>query len=207
MSIRVVIADDYAMMRRVLRRLLEYHGDFEIVGEADNGEEAVEGCLESTPDVALIDVHMPGLSGIEATRRIVRQHPQVRVLAVSSDQDHSSIRSMLAAGASGYLLKHFLAGELVEATRRVATGDTYLSTTIREQLIAVLCHGSDPLNQKEEQLLRTLMENDRMHDVSAHLKLDPKTLMETHRNLMGKTAASDVADLIAHIVRNKINHG
>ncbi|MHC4517115.1 MAG: response regulator [Planctomycetota bacterium] len=207
MSIRIVIADDYVMMRQALRRLLEYHSDLEVLGEAEDGERAVERCLEFRPDVALVDVHMPRLSGIEATRQIVCHRPQVRVLAVSSDPDHHSINTMLAAGASGYVLKDFVADELVDATRKVAGGGTYLSTAIRSQLIAALRHTIDPLNCNEEDLLRLLLENGHVDDVSSHLQLDPKTLLETQRNLMKKIAASDVADLIAHIVRNKTDHG
>jgi DNA-binding NarL/FixJ family response regulator len=129
------------------------------------------------------------------------------VLAVSSDPDRYSIRSMLGAGASGYVLKDFVVDELVDAIRKVAAGHTYLSTAVRDRLIAALHHGIDPLNRKEEELLRVLLENGRIDDISSHLKLDPKTLMETQRNLMKKIAASDVADLIAHLVRNETDPG
>ncbi len=207
MSIRIVIADDYPPIRQVLRNLLEIHSDFEVLGEAGDGKEAVTRCLELVPDLAMMDVHMPGLNGVEATQQIVRRHPQIGVLAVSSDADYHLVWSMLMAGASGYVLKDAVVEELVDAARRVAAGRTYLSAAIRGQLIALLNDGMEPLSQREERVLRVLTGGNDVADTSMYLKLDPKTLIETHRNLLKKILASDVADLVAHILRDWTSHG
>ncbi len=207
MSIRIVIADDYPPIRKVLRNLLETHSDFEVLGEAGDGKEAVARCSELAPDLAIMDVHMPGLNGVEATRQIVRRHPQMGVLAVSSDADYHLVRSMLMAGASGYVLKDAVVEELVDATRRAAAGRTYLSAAIRGQLIALLNNGMAPLSRREERVLRVLAGGNDVADTSVCLELDPKTLIETHRSLLKKILASDVADLVAHILRDWTSHG
>jgi DNA-binding NarL/FixJ family response regulator len=118
MGIRVIIADDYPGIRRVLRDLLKSHSDIKIIGEAKDGKDAVECCLELMPDVAILDVHMPGLNGIEAALQIVRQLPRVKVLALSGYPDLNYVRRMLTAGASGYVLKDFMLEELVMLSKR-----------------------------------------------------------------------------------------
>src|SRR2546421_440649 len=125
--IRILLADDHAVVRQGFKMILGAQTDMEIVGEAGNGREAVELAGELRPDVVVMDVAMPELNGIEATRRLVAAHPHARVLALSMHKDSVYVREVLRAGARGYLLKDAPAGDLVSAVRAVATGQSYLS--------------------------------------------------------------------------------
>src|ERR1700692_3582795 len=125
--IRVLLADDHAMVRKGLRLILEAPPDMEIVGEAGNGREAIEEAERSHPDVIVMDVAMPELNGIEATRRLYASAPRTRVLALSMHKDSIYVREILRAGARGYLLKDSIDSDLVNAVRAVAKGDGYLS--------------------------------------------------------------------------------
>lgn len=130
MSIRVILADDHRIVRQGLRALLEKESDMEVVGEADNGQVAVKLARELKPDVIVMDITMPDLNGIEATRQILATNPEVKVLALSMHSDRRFVRRMLGAGASGYLLKGCASEELVQAIRAAVTNQTYLSPGI-----------------------------------------------------------------------------
>ncbi|MDX2434457.1 MAG: response regulator transcription factor, partial [Desulfobacterales bacterium] len=130
MSIRVLIADDHKIMLAGLRSLLEKQTDFEVVGEADNGRKAVQMAQEKTPDVVVMDVSMPDLNGIEATKQIIESLPDTRVIALSMHSDKRFVMGMLRAGASGYLLKDCASQELANAIAQVAGGKKYLSPEI-----------------------------------------------------------------------------
>ena len=130
MPIRIVLADDHQIVRRGLRTLLEQEDDMAVVAEAGNGREAVQLASEMSPDVVIMDIAMPGLNGVEATRRLVADGHAVSVVALSMHADKQFVRRMLEAGASGYLLKDCAFEELADAVRTVAAGNTYLSPRI-----------------------------------------------------------------------------
>src|SRR5581483_8622936 len=125
--IRVLLADDHAMVRKGFRLILEAQPDMAIVGEAGNGREAIEQAESTRPDVIVMDVAMPELNGIEATRRLSASAPRTRILALSMHKDSVYVREILKAGARGYLLKDSIDSDLVNAVRAVAKGDAYLS--------------------------------------------------------------------------------
>ena len=201
MDIRVIIADDHPSIRRILRDMLESHPDMKIIGEAGNGKDAIERCLSLMPDVAIVDVHMPGLNGIEVARQIVSQLPRVKVLALSADPDLHYVRRMLTAGASGYVLKDFILEELVNAVRKIAKGGTYLSAKIKHEIISAFCDSIEHLTGIEEAVLHGLAEGKCVCDVALDLHLSPKMVYETSQGLLDKTVVSDVRDLAEYIIR------
>ncbi|MHC4558308.1 MAG: response regulator [Planctomycetota bacterium] len=200
MGIRVIIADDYPMIRRALCGLLESHTDIEIVGEAKDGKDAIERCLELLPDIAIVDVHMPGLNGIEATRQIVRQSPSIKVIAASSVPDQHYVMGMLTAGASGYVLKDFVSEELLDAVRTTFKGGTFLSAKIKRDVIVTLCEGTESLTKREEAVFRGLAEGRCMDEVAQDLHLEPNIANEIRRIIEHKIARSDVRDLAMYII-------
>jgi len=203
MCISVIIADDCTMIRQALRRLLESHADIEVVGQAKDGKDAIERCLELTPDIAIVDVNMPAMNGIEATRQIASQLPQVKVLALSGDPDLHYVRGMLKAGASGYIVKDFICEELVNAVRTIANGGTYLSIEIKCEIISAFYDSIEHLTGTEEALLHKLYEGKHIRDIALYLHLSPKKVYETYQGLLEKTALSEVMDLAAYIIRKE----
>ena len=201
MGIRIIIADDYPAIRRILCDEMESHPDMEIIGEAENGKDAIECCLSLMPDIALIDVHMPEMNGIEATHQIVSQLPQVKVLAFSGNSDLQYVRAMLKAGASGFVAKDFLPEELVKAIRIIAKGGTYLSVKIKCEIISALYDSIEHLTDTEEALLYKLYEGKHIRDIASYLRLSPKKACETFHGLLEKTAESNIKDLVGYVIR------
>jgi DNA-binding NarL/FixJ family response regulator len=194
--IRIALADDHNVVRQGLRALLEGVKDFRVVGEARDGKEVVELVTREKPDVAVVDLAMPSLNGVEATRRIVRDLPQVKVLVLSMYTGEEYVREALAAGASGYLVKDSAADDLVEAIRAVAKGGEFLSPAI-----AHLAQGRgagtplDRLTSREREVLQLIAEGNSNKEIAARLTLSVKTI-EAHRtNLMSKLDIHDTASL------------
>src|SRR6516165_4731653 len=160
--IRILLADDHAVVRQGFKMILGAQADMEIVGEAGNGREAVESAEKLRPEVVVMDVAMPELNGIEATRRITEASPHTRVLALSMHKDSVYVREILRAGARGYLLKDSPAPDLVAAVRAVAKGDGYLSPGVSYSLLSdYRRHGTDPLDllsSRERAVLQMIAE-------------------------------------------------
>lgn len=193
MTARILIADDHRILREGLRRILEGEPDLRVVAEAETGEEAVRLALEETPDVALIDVTMPRLSGIEALRRIRADAPSTRCLAFSMHETHLQVTQALQAGASGYLVKNASAAELVEAVRATAQGKSYLSPSIAHCVVEAIAppRSGAPsavaqLSGREREVLQLIAEGLSSKEIAEALGVSLKTV-DTHRsNLMGK---------------------
>ncbi len=165
----------------------------EVVGEAGNGEEAVQCCQELMPDVVTVDVHMPVMDGVEATRRIRSQFPSVKTLAVSSDSEEIFIERMLAAGASGYVLKEFIEDELVLATRAIAQDRVFVSRSAIDGLLNDLEHF---LEESEAAMLRHLAQGRDKRQIAQGLKLPLGMLEQTLQSACDKTVASAIGNLI-----------
>ena len=194
--IRIALADDHHVVRQGIRALLEGVKDFRVVGEAADGKEMVELVMREKPDVALVDVAMPQLNGVEACRRIVRDLPSVKVLVLSMYTGEEYVREALAAGASGYLVKDSAADELVEAIRVVARGERFLSPAVAP--IAAKSAATtllDRLTTREREVLQLIAEGNSNKAIAARLSLSVKTI-EAHRtNLMAKLDIHDTASL------------
>jgi DNA-binding NarL/FixJ family response regulator len=195
-KIRLLLADDHAILSAGLRALLGYYDDIEIVGEASDGTEAVELVAELRPDVVLMDIAMPGLNGVEATRLIRQQHPRTRVLVLSQHRERQYVTAVLKAGASGYILKRALGSDLLEALRTVAGGDTYLHPEVSTVLVEEVRCPEEPLTTREREILEHIVRGETNQQIAASLSLSTKTV-EWHRtNLMSKLNAHNAAELV-----------
>jgi DNA-binding NarL/FixJ family response regulator len=209
-KIRVLLADDHAILREGLRALLGYYDDVQVVGEAQDGAEAVTRVGELQPDVVLMDIAMPGMSGLVATRLIRRRYPDTRVLILTQHEDRRYVLPLLQAGASGYVLKRALGTDLITALRTVSKGETFLypavATTVVEEMrrqAAVPAAMPEFLTPRERDILKHIVLGESNPQIAAALYLSVKTV-EWHRtNLMNKLGVHTVADL----VRYALQHG
>ncbi len=208
METRIIVADDHRIVREGLRRLLEKRNDFLIVGEASTGEEAVEIAAREDADVVLMDLSMPDLSGIDATRQISEMGKGARVLVLSMHESPSYVEEVLRAGASGYLLKDSASEELIQAIDSIRTGDSYLSPAITQQVVDALAHPTDRpssavsiLSARERQVLTLIAEGSSSKEIAKELGVSLKTI-ESHRaNLMDKLDIHKVSGLVRFAIR------
>lgn len=208
MKITIVIADDHTLVAEGLRRVIEAEPDFEVVGFAENGQEALRLAIAKEPHIVLMDNAMPVLNGIEATRLIRERRPETRVIMLSMYSDQAHVLRALQAGALGYLLKKSVAKELVEAIRRVHTGQPYLTRDLADGVInQVTKTPSDPLarlSSRERQVLQLVAEGHTSNEIAAKLFLSPKTV-ETYRSrLMEKLGLHDLAALIKFAIQQGV---
>lgn len=212
MSVTVVLADDHAVVREGLRLLLEGQGDLEVVGQVGSGREALAAVARCAPRVVVMDISMPDLSGIEATRQLRRRHPQVAVVILSMHVSTEHVYQALAAGAVGYVLKESAAEELVGAVRAAAEGRRFLSERINASLVDdYLARRQDArgggalarLSARERQVLQGVVDGRTSAEIAGQLHLSPKTV-ETYRSrLMAKLGV----DNLPALVKLAIQHG
>ncbi len=203
---RILLADDHSVVRQGFGLILSSQPDFEVVGEAANGREAVERCAELQPDVVVMDVSMPELNGIEATRRLGEVAPRTRVLALSMHKDSVYVREILRAGARGYLLKDSVDSDLISAVRSVAKGDGYLSPAVSDAVLTdYRKHVSDPidlLTSREREVLQMIAEGKTNKDIANTLNLSVYTV-EAHRGrIMEKLNLHSTGELVRFAIRN-----
>jgi DNA-binding NarL/FixJ family response regulator len=209
MSTRILLADDHRILRQGLRSLITSERDFELVGEAEDGRAAVEMAERLTPHVIVMDIGMPGLNGIEATRQIIDRQPGVRVIALSAYADRRLIAEILKAGACGYLLKESAFEELVEAIRTAAAKRVYLSPKIASELVEDYVRMSkapgpsvfDSLSPREREVLQLIAEGHSTKEVARVLKVSVKTVETHRRQLMNKLELFSVAELTRYAIR------
>lgn len=209
-QIRVLIVDDHAVLRDGIRSLLESYDDLLVVGEAGNGREAVELAGQLSPDVVLMDVAMPEMDGIEATRRIVASYPQIRVLVLTQHDNREYVFPILEAGAAGYLLKKVRGADLVSAIRAVQEGGSYLCPSIartvierslRRPEVAAEPDGSATLTERETEVLKLVAEGLSNQEIANGLGLSIKTVMGHRANLMDKLDIHSRVELVKYAIR------
>ncbi|MBP7052113.1 MAG: response regulator transcription factor [Phycisphaerae bacterium] len=209
MSIRIVLADDHAIVRQGLGQGLQREEGMEIVGEASDGRSTVEMTKERRPDVVIMDICMPDLNGIEATREIQRDVPGVRVVALSMHSAKRYVTEMFRAGASGYVLKDCDFAELAQAIRAVVQGKTYISPAISDATEGDLSQTTgqveptafSTLTQREREVLQLLSEGKTTKQIALRLHISPKTV-EAHRlRVMNKLQIDNVAQLTKYAIR------
>jgi two-component system response regulator NreC len=209
---RILLADDHTVLREGIRALLNEQPDMVVVGEAENGRWAVHLAHELRPAVVLMDIAMPLLNGLEATRQIKRDHPEINVLVLTMHDNEEYVRQVLAAGASGYVLKRAAASELVSAIRAVHHGEAVLSPAVTRVLIEdFLRQGGtqresapDELTPREREVLQLIAEGYTSRKIAEVLGLSVKTVQAHRTSLMQKLNVHDRGDLIKYAIQKKI---
>ena len=209
-QIRLLLADDHAVVRSGLRMLLEAQPDMTIIGEAETGQEAIRRVAELSPDVVLMDIEMPGMNGIEATRRIKANAPASAVLALTMYEDDQYFFEMLRAGASGYVPKRAAPDELVSAIRAVSRGEVYLYPSLAGRLVQdYLRRGpagegeppSDELTPREHEVLTLIAEGFSNNEIADRLVISAKTVDRHRENIMRKLNLHNRVDLVKYALR------
>ena len=211
MPFSVVLVDDHQVLRDAIKEILLRNADFQIVGEAANGADAVNVCRKLSPDLVVMDIGLPGMNGIEATGELARHCPQSRVLILSMYDDQDTVMAAVRAGAKGFVLKKACATELVEAMRTVARGGTYLGPQVSDMLLSGVQRGKmhpaahsakDSLSPRELQVLRLTVQGKANKEVATLLSLEVHTVRSYRKSMMAKLGVSNVAELIQVAVAN-----
>jgi DNA-binding NarL/FixJ family response regulator len=202
---RIVIADDHGIVRSGIRLLLERQPDLEVVAEASDGVEARDTVIRERPDLAILDVKMPGLTGLQATREIKSQLPDVSILILSMHDDERYLFEALKAGASGYVLKSQADTDLLDAIRSVERGEPFLSPTAQQALIRdVLERGAEAeseLTPREEEIVKMVAEANTSREIAEMLHLSEKTVENHRANAMKKLGMRDRVELVRYAIR------
>jgi two-component system response regulator NreC len=211
-SIKILLADDHKIMREGLRSLLERQSGVEVIAEAENGRTAVRLCRELKPHVVIMDITMPDLNGIEATRQIISENPGIKVVGLSVHSDRQFVEGMLKAGASGYLLKDCAFQDVISAVHAAAANEIYLSPKVAgfvvEGYLRNAARGesssSAVLTAREREVLQLLAEGRSRSQVAEILHLSPRTVETHRREIMDKLDIHSTADLIKFAIREGI---
>ncbi len=211
-KIRVLLADDHTILRNGIRSLLEDEHDMEVVGEAEDGRAAVSLACQLQPDLVIMDIAMPLLNGLEATRQIKREVPQVKVLILTMHDNEEYIRQVLGAGAMGYILKDAAARELISAIRSVQRGEAILSPAVTRLVIEDYLRWGGPrpqeeddsLSPREREVLQLIAEGYTNKQIAEILSLSIKTVQAHRTNLMQKLGLHDRGELIKYAIQKKI---
>jgi DNA-binding NarL/FixJ family response regulator len=212
-GIRILIADDHALIRGGLRTLLSHEPSFQVVAEAANGQEAVEAAERERPHVAILDIGMPGLNGIEAARRISAAVPHVQLVMLTVYSDEGYLLNALRAGARGYVLKSSAESEIVEAVRAVSEGKAFFSPKVSRILaddymrfLEEKCVPDtyDLLTDRERQILQLLAEGQSNKDIATILNLSPTTVICHRQHIFQKLNLHNISDLILYAIRKGV---
>ncbi|MDP3879952.1 MAG: response regulator transcription factor [Dehalococcoidales bacterium] len=205
-KIKILVVDDHALMREGIRALLGLHEDIEIVGEASEGKEAFDKAIEMMPDVVIMDIAMPGMDGLEATRRIRKKNPTVKVLVLTQHDNKEYILSAIKAGADGYVPKKALGSELVTAVRTVHKGDSFLypsaaAVLIEDYLRQVEEEPYDQLTAREREILKLIAESHTSREIADRLFISLKTVLGHRTKIMEKLDIHNRTGLIKYAMR------
>jgi DNA-binding NarL/FixJ family response regulator len=214
--LRIMVADDHEVVRKGLVALLQAQPEWQVCGEAGDGREAVEKAIQLKPDILILDIGMPSLNGLEATRQILKTIPNARVLILTLHDSDQVVREVLNAGARGFLLKSDAARDLVAAVEALRHDKTYFTSKVAAMVLegylkggtpgAVITPGRNRLTPREREIVQLLAEGKSTKEVAVALGLSVKTA-ETHRsNIMRKLQLHSVSDLVLYAVRNNIVH-
>lgn len=220
MSIRILIADDHVLLRQGIRNVLELESDFEIVAEAGDGEDAVNKVQEVPVDIALIDINMPKLNGIEVTKRIRLSRPLVKVVVLTMHDDESYVVEVVKAGAAGYLLKDIDPGMLIKAIRTIYSGESFIYPTLAKKLFgeisrleekakqgtaSILQRGrNDGLTMREIEVLQLIAKGLSNQEIANQLFLSEKTVKNHLTNIFRKLDVADRTQAVVYSIKNKI---
>ena len=209
MTIRVLLVDDHAIMREGLRLVLAADPDIEVIGEGEDGRQALDLVSTLRPDVVVMDIGMPRLNGLEATRQIRQQYPNVQVVILTMHENRAYYLQFAKAGAAGCVLKRSMGKELVTAIKSAARGESYLPPTIAATVLAdyrrLAAHSTgedvDPLTEREREILQLIAEGQTNREIADLLTLSIKTIQAHRANIMDKIGAHDRTDLVRYAIR------
>lgn len=214
-ELRVLLGDDHTVLRQGLRKILEDRRDWRVVAEAGNGRDAVREAIELNPDVAVLDIGMPLLNGIEATRQIIRRAPTVRILILSMHSDQAYVTQAVQAGARGYLLKESAGSELIAAIAAVVAGKSFFSPAVAQVVFddyvrsltqRGITDRYDALSEREREVLQLVAEGKSSKEIADVLSISPATV-ETHRaHLLQKLGLRNTAEVVRYAARRGIVH-
>lgn len=212
MTTRLFLVDDHAVIRSGLKMLLENEQDMEIVGEAENARDAIQDAILLKPDVILMDIGLPDMSGIEATREIKKRMPDTSIVALTIHEDEEYFFKMLDAGASGYVPKRAAPEELLTAIRAAANGQVYLYPSLAKLLVRDYLSGGRPaseqnaseLTDREQEVLTYLAEGASNEEIALALVISPKTVARHRENIMRKLNLHSRAELVRYAIRKGI---
>lgn len=208
-KLRILVADDHNIVREGLRMILEREPDMDVVAESDNGLDALALAVKLAPDVMLLDISMPGISGIEATQRVLEKMPNISILVLSMSAEKQFVIEALSAGAKGYLLKDCAATDLVVAIRNVAAGRVYLSQKVAGLLVqeyiqnpTVSCSSTiDCLSPRETEVLQYIADGKSTKEIAYFLNVSVKTVETYRQNVMKKLNLHTIAELVKYAIR------
>jgi DNA-binding NarL/FixJ family response regulator len=209
MQMKILVADDHGVMREGLKALIDNQPGMEVIGEAEDGQKVVQLAMQLSPDLIIMDISMPNLNGVEATRIILNENPNIRIIALSVHSNKHFVMEMLKAGVSGYVLKSSLFDEVLRAIQIVGGGDYYLSPKITDVVMddykyymATLDKSSEiRLTTRERQVLQLLAEGQSTKQIALRLHLNPKTADSNRRQIMNKLGIFSVAELTKYAIR------
>ena len=212
--IRILLADDHDLMRRGIRDLLETDPDLKVCGEASNGREAIELARRLNPNVAVLDLAMPELNGLDAIRNIRKEFPKMELLVFSMHDSEELVREVLAAGARGYVLKSDASLYLVEAIKSLSRHKPFFTPRISEAILNFFVTSagggqsesaaSDPLTLREREILQLLAESKSNKEISSRLRISVRTVETHRRSIMQKVKANSIVELVHYAIRNGI---
>lgn len=209
MAIRILLVDDHEIMREGMCALLRKHSEFEVVGQAADGRKALEMTQQLDPDVVVMDIGMPNLNGIDATRQILTVNPRTKIMALSTHSDGSIVAKMIKSGASGYMLKESAFNELVDGLLTMMNGKTFLCSKISKVVFTDYVNmitnpkwsGGDGLSVREREVLQLVAEGHTTKDIANVLKLSPKTVDSHREHIMEKLGIRNIAGLTKYAIR------
>ena len=210
-SYKILIVDDHTIMRDGLHSLIESEPGFEVVGTAADGKSAIRRVGELKPDIVMMDLTMPGTSGIDAIAHIKRQHPSVKLVALTFHKEDQYIHATLEAGADAYVLKDDSRVELFTALRSIQSGKSYLSPSICDRVVAGYLAGGDPANKqpswelltkREREVIKLIAEGYKTREIAEYLSLSPKTVEKHRTNLMKKLDLHSVSAVTLYAIQN-----
>ena len=207
--IRIVVADDHTIVREGLKQLLLAAGDIEVAGEAQNGHEVIERVRALDFDVLLLDMSMPGKSGIELIQQVYAEKPRLRILVLSMHEEHQYAVRVIRAGAAGYLTKESASRQLADAIRKVAAGGAFISAEVAQQLaLGAMPDAKGPLHaalsDREFQIFRMIAEGKSVSDIAERLDLSVKTVSTHKANILTKMNMSTPAELIKYAITHRL---
>ena len=214
-TLRILVADDHEIVRHGVRAMLEAHADFEVCGESSNGRDAVADAARLKPHLVVMDITMPEMNGLEATRQILKENPTTEVLILTMHESEELVRNVLAAGARGYVLKSDVTENLLSAVRALARHQVCISSKVTEVVLQGYLHGCaapggqaagvpSEISPREREIVQLVAEGKSNKDVAEVLHISVKTV-ETHRaHIMSKLDLHSVSDLVRYAIRNHI---